>query len=202
MIEPLFATPAAPWSGISAPGFGWAIPPANRPLANGLTFGLSPLSAPVVTATPGLPPRGAVLGALAAVPPDVYGATTFPGAFAPAFGVEIAGNYSIPALLSAVAIRRGQPLGPTNDQEIEDFVYDALEMLPGTTEVEVRCEGGRISLTGSVQHKRIKRDVGELAWGIPIVNDVQNNLTIATKRRVRTQREGEAQQSTPARKQG
>jgi hypothetical protein len=35
------------------------------------------------------------------------------------------------ALLVAVAIRRGQPLGPTNDQEIEDFLYAALDLLPG-----------------------------------------------------------------------
>ena len=121
------------------------------------------------------------------VPPDVIGGY---------------GGYSVPALLNAVAMRRGQPLGPTNDQEIEDFVYDALEMLPGTNEVEVRCEGGRITLTGSVPHKRIKRDVGEIAWTIPIVNDVVNNLTIATKRRARpTQREGEPQ-GQPSRKQG
>jgi hypothetical protein len=203
MIEPLFGTPAAPWTGIAAPAFGWIVPPPNRPLANGITFGVSPLGPAGVSASPGLPSRTNVPGPFAAVPPEVYGVSSFPGSFSPALGGDVAGVFSVPALLSAVAIRRGQPLGPTNDQEIEDFVYDALEMLPGTNEVEVRCEGGRITLTGSVQHKRVKRDAGEIAWGIPIVNDVQNNVTIATKRRARaTQREGEPQQSTSRSKQG
>jgi osmotically-inducible protein OsmY len=76
-------------------------------------------------------------------------------------------------------------MGPTNDQEIEDFVYDALELLPGTNEIEVRSEGGRVLLTGSVQQKRLKRDVGEIAWAIPGVNDVQNNVTIVARRRPR-----------------
>ena len=146
------------------------------PIAAG---GRSLTNGPAFSASPLPPVGGAVL------PPDVVG------------------GYSVPALLSVVAIRRGQPLGPTNDQEIEEFVYDALEMLPGTNEVEVRCDGGRITLTGSVPHKRVKRDVGEIAWGIPIVNDVQNNLTIATKRRARpTQREGEPPQGQSSRKQG
>jgi len=93
--------------------------------------------------------------------------------------------YGTPALLAAVAIRRGQPMGPSNDQECEDFIYDALELLPGTSEVEVRCENGRVTLTGSVHHKRLKRDVGEIGWAIPSVSDVQNNVTISTKRRSR-----------------
>ena len=85
-------------------------------------------------------------------------------------------------------MRRGQPLGPTSDQEVEDFIYDALDFLPGTSEVEVRCEGGRATLTGTVQRKRFKRDVGEIAWAIPAVNDVQNNVGIAARRRSRSQR--------------
>jgi hypothetical protein len=106
------------------------------------------------------------------------------------------------SLLAAVAMRRGQPQGPANDQEMEDFLYDTLEMLPGTSEIDVRCEGGRVTMTGSVHHKRVKRDVGELAWAVPVVNDVQNNVTIASRRRARASagREGEAQ-ATSARKQ-
>jgi len=54
----------------------------------------------------------------------------------PAFtGTEIAIGVTAPALLAAVAMRRGQPLGPTNDQEIEDFIYDALDLLPGASDV-------------------------------------------------------------------
>jgi hypothetical protein len=106
-----------------------------------------------------------------------------------------------PALLTAVAIKRGRPSGPTTDPEIEDFLYDALEFLSGSTEVEVRCEGGRVTLTGSVPLRRLKRDVGEIAWAIPTINDVQNNLTIATRRRGRSSgREAEPHSGTVTRK--
>ena len=112
------------------------------------------------------------------------------------------GGYSVPALLATVAVRRGRPLGPTNDQEIEDFLYDALELFQGTGDVEVRVEGGRVTLSGTVQHKRLKRDIGEVAWGLPSVNDVHNNLTMATRRRSRAStREGEQSQPSAVRKQ-
>jgi hypothetical protein len=98
------------------------------------------------------------------------------------------------AAVAAVAMQRGQPSGPSNEQEIEDFIYDALELVPGANDVEVRCEAGRVTLSGNVQHKRIKREVGEVAWAIPLVSDVQNNLTIATRRRSRVGgRESETQ---------
>jgi osmotically-inducible protein OsmY len=110
----------------------------------------------------------------------------------PAFtGSEIAVGVTAPALLAAVAMRRGQPLGPTNDQEMEDFIYDALDLLPGATDVEVRSEGGRITITGTVPQKRLKRDVGEIAWAMPSVSDVQNNITITARRRSRQGRENE-----------
>lgn len=106
-----------------------------------------------------------------------------------------------PALLTAIAMKRGQPSGPTTDQDIEDFLYDALEFLSGTNEVEMRCEGGRVTLTGSVPLRRLKRDVGEIAWAIPTINDVQNNVTIATRRRARSSgREAEQHSGTASRK--
>jgi len=92
---------------------------------------------------------------------------------------------SASALIATVAIRRGLPQGPTNDQEVEELLYDALELLPGASDVEVRCEGGRVALTGNVPHKRIKHDVGELAWAIPAINDVQNTVTMTGRRRSR-----------------
>jgi hypothetical protein len=101
-----------------------------------------------------------------------------------------------PALLTAVALRRGQPLGPTNDQEVEEVIYDAFELLPGTNDVDVRVEGGRAVLSGSVPHKRLKRDLGELAWAIPALNDVQNNVTITARRRARPNREAETAPTT------
>ena len=120
----------------------------------------------------------------------------------PAFtGPEIAIGVTAPALLATVAMRRGQPLGPTNDHEIEDFLYDALDLLPGASDVEVRCEGGRAMFTGSVPHKRVKRDIGEIAWAVPTLNDVQNNITIAARRRSRPpSREAEALAAAGVRK--
>ena len=78
----------------------------------------------------------------------------------PASLSEPAGGVTAAALLAAVAVRRGQPLGPTSDQEIEDFLSDALDLLPGSSDIEVRCDGGRATLTGQVSHKRLKRDAG------------------------------------------
>lgn len=104
----------------------------------------------------------------------------------PSFGgSEVALGVPVSTLLATVAVRRGQPLGPSNDQEIEDFIYDALELLPGSGEIDVRCEGGRVTFTGTVHYKRLKRDVGEIAWAIPGVNDVHNTIAITARRRAR-----------------
>jgi len=126
--------------------------------------------------------------------PAFGGFTSYPigGALAVAIPPFVS---SIPSVLTAVAIRRGQSMGPSNDQEIEDFVYDVFEFLPGTADIEVRCEGGRATVTGSVQHKRLKHDVGEIIWSIPAINDVQNNVSITTKRRARTGSRDEQQQA-------
>jgi hypothetical protein len=127
-----------------------------------------------------------------------------PGFGGSPFGLqELSAGVPASALVSAIAMKRGQPMGPTNDREIEEVVYDALEWMSGTNEVEARCEGGRVTLTGSVSNKRVKRDVGEVAWAIPSVTDVQNNVTIAPRRRGRhDQREQEPQPATSGRKQG
>src|SRR5688500_17434044 len=47
-------------------------------------------------------------------------------------------------LVAAVAMHRGQPNGPTTDQDVEELMYDTLELLPGASDVEVRCEAGRL----------------------------------------------------------
>ena len=118
------------------------------------------------------------------------------------FGPDPPGLVTASSLLAAVAMRRGQPQGPTNDHELEEFIYDALDLIPGAADVEVRCENGRATLTGSVQHKRTKRDVGEIAWAIPGLQDVQNNVSITSRRRARAAgREAEAPASVSARKQ-
>jgi hypothetical protein len=114
-----------------------------------------------------------------------------PAASWPLATFDTAGGLTVPGLLTTVAVRRGQPLGPTNDQEIEDFIGDALDLLPGSNDIEVRCDGGRLTLSGQVSQKRFKRDAGEIAWVTPGVNDVQNNITIVARRRPRSSREPE-----------
>ncbi len=194
MADPLFGS-VSQWPAIQFPTFGYLqtpIPPGTRPL------GLVP---PAVSGQGGPSPTDPYTfgsgGPISGVPsfgPGWSAILSNPiGSGMPAFtGPEIAIGVTAPAVLNAVAMRRGQPLGPTSDQEIEDFIYDAFDLLPGASEVEVRCEAGRATLTGSVPHKRVKRDVGEIAWAIPTLNDVVNNVTIATRRRTRTShREGE-----------
>jgi hypothetical protein len=211
MTDPLFTSVSPAWPAITAPLFGYAQPPA----AGGHRVG--PFAPGI--AIQGSAPAG-TFGAGTAVNPPSMDPHAFGGAFGsptvanglsalvssplasgvPAFmGAEFAIGVTAPALLAAVAVRRGQPLGPTTDQDIEEFVYDAFELLPGTSDVEVRVEGGRAILTGSVPHKRLKRDLGELAWAIPALNDVQNNVTITARRRSRPNREAESP-TVPGRK--
>lgn len=183
MADPLFgALGGVPQlTGMPSPVFGWSQPPfltRNLQLGMGTEGTAFPQMQPTSPAPIPFGIQGPMLNAPFQMSPWAwsYGA---PNVY-PAPGGDIA-----TALLSAVALRRGRPQGPTNDREVEDFVYDALELLPGTDEVEVRCERGRVTLTGSVQQKRLKRDVGEICWAIPVVNDVQNNVDLATRRRAR-----------------
>jgi BON domain-containing protein len=174
-MEPLFGTVSPLWSAMPGQfGYGAAALAAGGRIVQGVQG----------TQTGQIPgdPFGNVMGATGI---QAGGAIGFP-AFA---GSEIGIGITAPTLLTAVAMRRGQPLGPNNDQEIEDFIYDALDLLPGANDVEVRCEGGKAMVTGTVAHKRLKRDIGEIAWAIPSVVDVQNNITIAQRRRARRENE-------------
>jgi hypothetical protein len=225
MMETLYVPGSPVWTGIPPTGFGWihtGIPMGGA--TTGSAMGPSPqlpqlsqtTSAPnfadsigpgrpgptISSPTPPFSPFGYASGITSLGQP---GLTPFgPFAGAPALlGSEFTTAIPATALLATVAMRRGQPQGPTSDTEVEEFLYDAFELLAGASDVEVRNEGGRATLTGSVPHKRLKRDIGEIAWAIPGVNDVQNNVTITARRRSRTaSREPEAHSShTPVRKQ-
>jgi hypothetical protein len=217
MVEPLFGSVSQLWPAMPAPAFGYVqtpMPSAHRP------FGAMSSGLPAQGPAPGGPLTAVPTSNLMQVDPYAFAGGVLPVVAGPSIGAglsavassplatgvpaltasEIAVGVTAPWLLTAVAMRRGQPLGPNNDLEIEDFISDAFDLLPGTNDVEVRVEGGRATLTGSVPHKRLKRDVGEIAWTIPTVNDVQNNVTIAQRRRSRTSREGESP-AVAARKQ-
>lgn len=189
MIEAPFGSSSPLWAGIPASGFALQTP-FQMPIGfSSATLGASSLGSPAILGSPPavLPGNALANAGLTAVTPFPFMGNAQPMAASP----EPMPGLTAPALLNAVAMRRGQPQGPANDQEVEDFIYDALELLSGTADVEVRCEAGRTTLTGNVHHKRIKRDVGEIAWAIPGVNDVQNNVTIASRRRARAGRETE-----------
>jgi hypothetical protein len=219
MLEPLFGSGAPMWTTVPPTGFAFqtpigigngqiATPVFGSPNVPGLTGGVPAGAQPFpVSATVPANAYGYGAGLIAVSPQslsglNVPGASPFTRNLSSFVGPEPVVGLTAPSLLAAVAMRRGQPQGPTNDQEVEDFIYDALELLPGAADVEVRCEGGRVTLTGSVQHKRVKRDVGEIAWAIPGLHDVQNNVTIASRRRSRSAaREGEGTASVAGRKQ-
>jgi hypothetical protein len=208
MVEPLFGTVSPIWSGVPSPGFAWFQSPmaGTQPVGAGTAalggggFGNGMMGAVPVVSTSG-PLTGEPYASYAARH-GIGQAGTAAGFgagssnFAPTpvntpyslfSSPDIAGGVTAPALVTAIAMKRGQPAGPTSDQEIEDFIYDALDLLPGSTDVEIRCDAGRMSLTGAVSQKRLKRDIGEIAWAIPGINDVQNNITIAPRRRARAQ---------------
>jgi hypothetical protein len=174
MVETLFGSTSPMWTVPSVFPFAASMGIAGRPIT-------APAFAPAGVPSPGGVPVGG----------------TFPVGLNPLAGIAAPiatdAGLSAASLLAVVAARRGQPQGPTTEQEVEDFIYDALELLPGASEVDVRCENGRATLTGTVQHKRVKRDAGEIAWAIPGLSDVQNNVTITSRRRARTAgRESEA----------
>jgi len=175
MIEAPFGSTSAIWATAPTPGFA-----LQTPMQPPVGLGNSAIGAPAFGTS-------ALMGSPSNLPAFPFAAAPPPVLMNP----EPIAGVTAPVLLGAVALRRGQPQGPTNDQEVEDFIYDALEFLSGTTDVDIRCENGRATLTGNVHHKRIKRDVGEIAWAIPGVNDVQNNVTIASRRRARAGREPE-----------
>jgi hypothetical protein len=199
MMEPLFGSTAPMWTSSPAIGFGYQSP---LPVTNG------PLSTPLFGSRGLQGVAGGTSGTAHGISPSSGPLFSYPSDPSAVFvGVRsdaMTGMVAAPFLLAAVAMRRGQPHGPTTDQEIEDFIYDAFDLLPGAADVEIRCEGGRATLTGTVQHKRVKRDVGEVAWAIPALYDVQNNVTITSRRRSRDRaavRETETPPIAAARKQ-
>ncbi len=203
MIEPLFGSQIWPGLPLQASPSGWT-PLALTPVRGGSgalgtsgqqgthAAGAAPMEGYGMNSLPMTTFTGPQIPAAGLLTTPLMGGGFAAGAY---LAPEIAQPVSIGALLASIAVRRGQPMGPTNDQEVEEFLYDALEWLQGAGEVDVRCEGGRVTLTGSVPNKRLKRDVGEIAWAIPAVADVQNNITIAARRRMRGAREGEAHQA-------
>jgi BON domain len=183
MMEMMFGSGSPMWTALPSLSLGYQpLSIANRAIAP------PPFSSPML--------NSGIAGGLA-------GAPYAPNSSAALVGGDATGFVTASSLLTAVALRRGQPQGPSNDHEIEEFIYDTLDLFPGAADVEVRCENGRATLTGTVQHKHTKRDVGEIAWAIPAVQDVQNTVSITSRRRARAAgRDADVPATVSARKQG
>src|SRR5262245_3580775 len=125
MIEPLFGSVPPNWPGTSSPTFGWfQTPPPFGTRATSALPGnaTSPQLTQVSHAQSfglGMPPVPGL--AIANASPNEGYAHGLP-----VNSLAFAGSpiMTAPALLTAVAIKRGQPSGPATDQEIEDFLYD------------------------------------------------------------------------------
>jgi len=197
MNEMMFGSGSPMWTAMPSVGLVQPMGIPNRPIA-ALAFGSPVMSGAIGGASTG----GQALYSPPGLSTNIYSYGAL-NPLAPLFGHEVTGLVTPSSLLATVAMRRGQPQGPTNDHEVEEFIYDALDLLSGAADVEVRCEGGRATLTGSVPHKRSKRDIGEIAWAIPGLQDVQNNISITSRRRARVagNREAEAPVGGSARKQ-
>ena len=192
-METFFGTASPVWNAPTT-GFAFQSPLAigNRAISAPNAFPVNVYSAAMPSITP--------YGVPAPNPAASLPLTSYPTATL-ASPETISGVTAV-GLLAAVAMRRGQPQGPTNDQEVEDFLYEALDLLGGTSDVEIRCEGGRTALTGTVPTRGSSETLLEIAWAIPAINDVQNNDDRITPAPRTANREGEHQPSVSARKQG
>ncbi|MBI2865582.1 MAG: BON domain-containing protein [Chloroflexi bacterium] len=79
--------------------------------------------------------------------------------------------------------------GLPTDEEIVEMVYDAMDvdpLVPYDADINVDCDAGVVTLTGTVLNKRAKHAAGDDAWWAPGVVDVKNELMVSGRRRART----------------
>src|SRR5262245_48789814 len=117
MADTLFGSVVPVWPAMPAPPLGWFQAPiaaGNRVVSPGVPNapGVGPLTADAYGYNAGLIAGPAVPPAVPPALSNPFGAVAFPAAAATEIGASAA-----PALVAAVAMRRGQPLGPTSDQE-------------------------------------------------------------------------------------
>jgi len=87
-----------------------------------------------------------------------------------------------------------------SDDQIRDMIYDSIDadpVVPFDTDVNVEVTGGVVTLTGTVPSKRIKHAIGDDAWWVPGVWDVNNNIQIAPRRKVREAEEAPKPTAAP-----
>jgi osmotically-inducible protein OsmY len=87
------------------------------------------------------------------------------------------------------------PTQPLDDEAIKELVYDAIDANPMVlpdVDVEIDVNAGVVTLKGRVPGKRTKYAVGEAAWWIPAVVDVNNQLQVSPRRERRPRRAEQA----------
>jgi len=85
--------------------------------------------------------------------------------------------------------------GPLDDDAIRDLIYECIDTDPTIlpdVDVEVEVKDGVVTLRGPVPGKRTKHAIGDAAWWIPTVVDVNNQLQVSPRRDRRQQRSGAA----------
>src|SRR5690348_9221468 len=115
-MDAFFGSGASMWTAptLGAVGVGYQLPMMAAPPSIGsASFGGPQM--PSAEMTPGFPRTGSPPIAVPVPATPTMGMTTL----ATAMGVTPG------SLLAAVGMRRGQPQGPANDQEVEEFLYDA-----------------------------------------------------------------------------
>ncbi|MGQ9675150.1 MAG: BON domain-containing protein [Chloroflexota bacterium] len=87
--------------------------------------------------------------------------------------------------------------GTPSDEQIKEMIYDSIDAdpaVPFDSDISVDVTGGIVTLTGTVPSKRIKHAVGDDAWWVPGVWDVNNNIQVTGRRE---RREGGAEMRAP-----
>jgi len=87
------------------------------------------------------------------------------------------------------------PAQSLDDESIRELVYDTIDAAPmilPDVDVEIDVNAGVVTLKGRVPGKRTKHAVGEAAWWIPGVVDVNNQLQVSPRRERRPRRAEQA----------
>lgn len=113
------------------------------------------------------------------------GAMGFPYGFQPSYGPWFGGPMTwggtFPGMYGGWAYTEGWP----SDEQIQEMIYDSIDadpVVPYDSDITVEVTGGVVTLSGTVPNKRVKHAVGDDAWWVPGVWDVNNNLQIVGRR--------------------
>jgi osmotically-inducible protein OsmY len=80
-----------------------------------------------------------------------------------------------------------------DDDAIRDLVYATIDADPTIlpdVDVDIDVNAGVVSIKGRVPGKRTKHAIGDAAWWIPSVVDVNNQLEVSARRERRAAKQG------------